>query len=375
MLIVMMMLTLSAGEAGAASKGAISGTVRDAKTGDVLSNVSVMISELGRGTITNTEGAFLLRGISPGPYTARAKRVGYTPSQDSLIVAEGAETVLEIRLFRKPIPMEPIEVRAPRTVRGRADDASRAAEDRDPSMRRKATQVLASTRDRRSVEPLVARLYDRSMIVRVEIIRTLGEIGDVRAAEPLLDVLQRNVRSFEPERSKTEERLHKEAAAALEKIIDANPGDVKMLVGALSARDLTIRRKAASRLRRSYRPEVVDALIDALGDEDWYVKREAALTLPRFQDVRAVPSLIGLLKDDKVQVRRAAAWALGELPDETGREALIDALGDEDWGVRKEAVVSLGKSRDPSARESLSRVMDDPRREVREAAQWALSQL
>ena len=250
-----------------------------------------------------------------------------------------------------------------------------ALQDKDPAMRRRATERLAETRDTRAVDPLLARLYDRSPIVRVEIMRTLGEMGDVRAVDPLLGVLRRTVRSFELEQNERDELLRREAVAALEKIIDVNSGDVEMLTSALGARDPAVRRKAISSLRRSYRPEAVDALIDALQDDDWYVRREAALTLPRFRDMRAAPPLLGLLKDDKVQVRRAAAWALGELPDGEAVEDLIGALQDEDWGVRKEAAVSLGKLGNPSARKSLDRMRDDPRREVREAVEWALNQL
>ena len=251
----------------------------------------------------------------------------------------------------------------------------RALEDRDPEARRRATEALGAARDTRAVEPLLTRLYDRSPIVRVEIIRTLGEIGDARAADPLLELLQRTVRSFEPEQTERDSLLCEEAAAALHRLLDANRTDAKMLAQALGARDRAIRRKAAALLRYSYRPEAVDALIDALGDEDWYVKREVALTLPRFQDARAVSPLMELLRDYRVQVRRAAAWALGELSAERARELLVDALQDEDWGVRKEAAVSLGKLGDPNTVEFLEPLRDDPRREVREAAEWALTRL
>ena len=251
----------------------------------------------------------------------------------------------------------------------------RTLEDKDPEARRKATEALSVTRDTRAVGSLLTRLYDRSLIVRVEIIRALGEIGDVRAADPLLELLQRTARSFEPEQTETDSLLCEETVAALHRLFDANRTDAKVLAQALGARDRTIRRKAAALLRHSYRPEAVDALIDALGDEDWYVRREVALTLPRFQDVRAVSPLMGLLKDDKVQVRRAAAWALGELSAEKARETLVNALQDDDWGVRKEAAVSLGKLGDPDTMEFLEPLRDDPRREVREAAEWALTRL
>jgi len=112
----------------AAPKGTISGTVRDAATGEPLPSATLIVSELRRGTISSAIGEFLIEDISPGIYTVRTRRVGYVPSEDTLTVAEGEAAILTVRMVPEPIPMEPVEVKAPRTVRQRVNDASEDAE-------------------------------------------------------------------------------------------------------------------------------------------------------------------------------------------------------------------------------------------------------
>jgi len=111
-----------------ASTGTISGTIRDAETGDVLANVTVQIPDLGIGDISDEEGTFRIERVPAGACSVQASMVGYLPFREEITVGEDGEVVLEVDLFPEPIPMEPIEVRALKPIRERVLDVVRAAE-------------------------------------------------------------------------------------------------------------------------------------------------------------------------------------------------------------------------------------------------------
>lgn len=63
---------------GASQADAITGTVRDAITGEPLAGASVEIVDSDWATIASNDGAFVLLGQTP-PFRLRTSRVGYTP--------------------------------------------------------------------------------------------------------------------------------------------------------------------------------------------------------------------------------------------------------------------------------------------------------
>ena len=111
-----------------ASNGKISGTIRDAETGEVLSNVTVQVPDLGIGDISDDEGTFRIEAVPAGACSVQASMVGYLPFREEVEVEAGAEIVLDVDLFPEPIPMETIEVRAIKPIRERVLDVVRAAE-------------------------------------------------------------------------------------------------------------------------------------------------------------------------------------------------------------------------------------------------------
>ena len=111
-----------------ASAGTISGTIRDAETGDVLANVTVQIPALGIGDISDEGGMFRIEQVPAGACSVQASMVGYLPFREEIMVEEAGEAVLDADLFPEPIEMEPIEVRALKPIRERVLDVVRAAE-------------------------------------------------------------------------------------------------------------------------------------------------------------------------------------------------------------------------------------------------------
>lgn len=59
------------------AQGSISGTVTDARTGETMPGVNVVITELQRGTSTDADGQYEIQNIPSGTYTLRATFVGY----------------------------------------------------------------------------------------------------------------------------------------------------------------------------------------------------------------------------------------------------------------------------------------------------------
>ncbi|MEX2752606.1 MAG: HEAT repeat domain-containing protein [Candidatus Freyarchaeota archaeon] len=123
-----------------------------------------------------------------------------------------------------------------------------------------------------------------------ELLWALGEIGDERAVEPLIQVLD----------------------------------DFESLV----------RKRAAEALGKMKHIRAVEPLIQALQDEDVKVRVEAAEALGKIKDERAVDPLLRLVQKglfvgeekEASSLRVKAVWALGEIGDQRVLEPLEELL-------------------------------------------------
>jgi hypothetical protein len=84
--------------------GAVSGTVKDASSGDALVNARVQIGSSSRlSTITDASGRFTIKGVPPGSHSVAAERLGY-----ARVVAENVvvnpDTTAEVSLL---LPIAP----------------------------------------------------------------------------------------------------------------------------------------------------------------------------------------------------------------------------------------------------------------------------
>ena len=212
-----------------------------------------------------------------------------------------------------------------------------------------------------AVESLLAVLQDSRKEVRQAASRALGEIGDVRAVEPLIALL-----CDEDE----DEKLRKSATAALGKIGDARA--VEPLIAVLKDRTYRVHDEAEYALGQIGAP-AVESLLTMLKDSNREVRRAAARTLGRTGDVRAVELLIALLQDQ--ELRRAAIFGLGHMGDARAVEPLIAVLRDADSIVREFAARALGQIGDARAVEPLIVALEDNAATVVEAATMALNSL
>ncbi len=95
LLVFLAMLTFGLGSAYAQSRSRIQGTVKDAKTGEALPGVNVLVVGTNLGAVTDLEGKFFIVNVPVGTYDVRASMVGYSPVlvKDVLVSLDRVATV------------------------------------------------------------------------------------------------------------------------------------------------------------------------------------------------------------------------------------------------------------------------------------------
>ncbi|MBL8165553.1 MAG: HEAT repeat domain-containing protein [Anaerolineae bacterium] len=155
---------------------------------------------------------------------------------------------------------------------------------------------------------IISCLHSHDLIMRRSAAVALGQIGEIRAIEPLIDILA-----------------------------DSDPGLARLAAESLGKLGST----------------ALEPLLDSLSNQLSNVRYNAAYALGKLGDVRAIDPLIETLSDIDASVRSSAAFSLGELGDRRAVESLIQALDDLDWDVRRNAADGLGKIGDTRAVEPL----------------------
>lgn len=262
-------------------------------------------------------------------------------------------------------------------------------------VRRRAAESLGDIGDLKAVDPLIHALDDEDYFMQINTTVALGKIGDPRAVNPLISLYLENdhmgrsklekaieeaiiaigepavkelipklmnVEIFESHERDDEVEL---ASYALVKI--GNPA-INDLLDALEKEELRV---GAAEVLKSlgYIPADETSQIwywIGLGEEDELVKIGSS----------AVEPLILYLGNQDDEVRQFAIYALGEIGDSRAIDPLVEALNDsEEYTVRWSAVMALGKIDNLSAIEALITAFKDERQEVRNAAIDALAQI
>ena len=163
--------------------------------------------------------------------------------------------------------------------------------------RRSACIQLGELGDVRAFEPLLQRLGDENSDVRAAACRALGALGDVRAFEPLLQRL-----------GDEDSDIRAAASNALGKL--GFGAEAQLLSEALGAKTEAVeqlRARIAGGEERLWRP-----LLAALADSE-AVRAAVSRLLGALGDVRAFEPLLQRLGDENDSVRAAASKALGKL--------------------------------------------------------------
>jgi hypothetical protein len=111
------LVALTPPPAGAAD---VTGTVRNAETGETVDFVTVQIlrtAEDGgvvRGVMSTSEGFYFIPDVPAGRYVARFSRVGFETVEENLVVTEDKTYSLDVALVVRPVAVEEIIVEADR---------------------------------------------------------------------------------------------------------------------------------------------------------------------------------------------------------------------------------------------------------------------
>jgi outer membrane receptor protein involved in Fe transport len=81
-----------------AQKGSVKGTVKDAKTQELLIGTTVLIKGTTQGTITDFDGNYTLPGVEPGSHTLVVSFISYEPQEIPVELKAGEETELNVAL-------------------------------------------------------------------------------------------------------------------------------------------------------------------------------------------------------------------------------------------------------------------------------------
>jgi HEAT repeat protein len=278
-----------------------------------------------------------------------------------------------------------------------------ALHDSNKYLAEQAAQVLGQIGDERAFQPLLTILEDREQEpeVRRAAINALAALDAARAVEPLIRILERQEHRWD-------RYVRPEAARVLGRIGDERA--VEPLIAAFSsAGDLSLHRATAGALEKVGDQRALAPLIAALGKryEDEDTLRSVIWALARIGDPQAVEPLIGVLEHTGLDVERDVAGALGRIgaqavepliaafqsEDEYRRkytrryiaealgmtgnpravESLLAALPNED--LRLSVINALGYTRDPRAVEPLIADLEDQDKSVRGAAAKSLGKI
>lgn len=334
--------------------------------------------------------------VNRGAATSLVAMYTHEPTRDSVII----ERLLEALVHPSPDVRSSAAMALGKICESSAvEPLIKLLQDRDSTVRYEAAEALGLLGDKRAVEPLIQCLEDPHSTVRYRAalalgalkaessvlallqlltnggspddyfaaVRTLGELRDERAVEPLLSLYEKV----------TDDEDRPIILSALSKI--GGPKATELILKVCSDPDRRIRHRAAFPFFRLQGQTSVEALKKALTDEDFRIRERAAVALRRNADV-AIEELLVALNDPEPDVRVAAAVGLDDCYDERIIHPLIERLRtDPDADVRHRAGAALLQEYDgpkwytDEVLAAFLNAFDDPEKKVHDMAIWAFT--
>lgn len=97
------------------AQATLRGSIRDADNGQYLSGATVYLTNIKRGSDTDSLGRFRFSGLTPGRYTIQVSYLGYQQLiLSEILVSSGKEQVLDIELQEAPTSLTSVTVKASR---------------------------------------------------------------------------------------------------------------------------------------------------------------------------------------------------------------------------------------------------------------------
>lgn len=97
------LLALLPGSRAYAQQTSIAGRVTDSSNGQPVAEVQLVVAGTNQSGFTNSDGRYLVRGVTPGVLTLRVTRLGYADANVEVSVVAGQTAVADITL--SPLPM------------------------------------------------------------------------------------------------------------------------------------------------------------------------------------------------------------------------------------------------------------------------------
>lgn len=279
-------------------------------------------------------------------------------------------------------------------AKGALEELIQYLRDPDPDVRCDAATSLALIGDRKAVAPLIGGLTDKDGQVRICTIESLGLLRDPAAVEPLINIIRSGENFFYDfggdlsgnYRWEIEERAVKalgeigdiRAANSLLEMLKRE--DSEFILGALlqslvmvgdkevyntlspylKNHDPAVRRLAAGAFAYAKDREAVSFLADALLDEDSVVKIKAIEAIGKVGKEGDLIPVILLLRERDKNVRLAALEVTGNIGGESTIRHILPLLKDPDREVRRKAVEVLGKFTSLESIEPLVGILGNP---------------
>jgi TonB-linked SusC/RagA family outer membrane protein len=95
-------------DAQASAQGGITGRVTDAATGQPIASAQVNVVNTSIGALTNDQGQYVLRGVSPGTHAVRFLRVGFAEQRGTARVTAGQTTTLDMAMRAVAVTLNPV---------------------------------------------------------------------------------------------------------------------------------------------------------------------------------------------------------------------------------------------------------------------------
>ncbi len=236
-------------------------------------------------------------------------------------------------------------------------------------VRKGAMTALGQIRNQHALEPLLALVKDEDPMLRMWAVDALGEIGDARALEPAIVLL-----------GDQNTNVRQSAAEALGKIRDS--GSVGSLIRTLQ-KDTWVKPQAAKALGEIRDLRGVEPLIAALQTHHPIrerFNRKLMSSFPSHGEGSVVVFLVmapfaSMFKDNAPSIRENACKALGKLKDPRSVQSLVDALKDKEFMVRKSAADALVEINDPKTADYLAPLLKRKDAETRDSAMKVLKRL
>jgi HEAT repeat protein len=196
--------------------------------------------------------------------------------------------------------------------------------------RQKAREELVAL-GAEAVPFLLSHIKDPDWSARWEAVEALGNIGDARAVDALI------------ERLVLDENRHVRWRSIPSLFSLKDPTIPEKLARRLESNDPSERWNAAVGLSIFNRKEALPYLKEGLKSKDDWVRWEAVNALSRVFDDEAVPELIPMLYDSDDGIRRETVMTLGSIANTAATAKLVDLLDDDDPQLRWRAAMNLGR--------------------------------